>query len=83
MAITAETNCSVQITRTKKHFLSLHYNGSNSFLYAKCVKIYQFKAKDSEINRFLLRLGSISKYFMVCNMKKVVLNGYVYDFSVD
>ena len=35
MSSTAEKNC-----------LSLKYNVANSFLYAKGVKIYQFKAKD-------------------------------------
>ena len=28
--------------------LSLHYNGSNNFLFANAAKLYQFKAKDSE-----------------------------------
>ena len=30
-----------------------------------------------------LSLGNISKDFSVDNMKKIWLNGYVYDFSVD
>ena len=46
-------------------------------------KIYQIKAKDSEIKRYLFCLGNISKYFSVDNMKNTGLNGYVYDFSVD
>ena len=40
--------------------LSLHYNGSNSFLSVNATKIYQFKANNSEIkdyaNIFLLIL---------------------------
>ena len=63
--------------------LSLHYNGSNSFLFVNATKIHQFKAKDSEIKRYPLCLGNISKDFSVDNMKKTGLNGYVYDFSVD
>ena len=31
--------------------LSLHYNGSNSFLFVNATEIYQFKAKDSEIKK--------------------------------
>ena len=40
-------------------------------------------SKDSEIVAIPLRLGNISKYFSVDNMKKTGLNGYVYDFNVD
>ena len=41
--------------------LSLHYNGSNSILFANTTSIYQFKAKDSEIKDYTLYLGNISK----------------------
>ena len=30
----------------KRFVLSLHYNGSNSFLFVNTVKIYQFREKD-------------------------------------
>ena len=43
-------------------------------------KIHQFKAKDSEIKRYPLRLGNISKDVSINNMKKTGLNGYVYNF---
>ena len=33
----------------KRFVLSLQYNGSNSFLFFNVTKIYQFKAKDSEL----------------------------------
>ena len=46
-------------------------------------RIYQFKVKDSEIKLYPLRLGNISKDFIVNNIKKTELNRYVYDFSVD
>lgn len=51
-AIIAEAKYSVNISnhRSKIH-LSLHYNVINSFLYADGVKIYQSKAKDSEIKK--------------------------------
>ena len=45
-------------------------------------KIHQFKAKDSEIKRYLLCLENISKDFSVDIMKKTRLNGFAYDFSV-
>ena len=67
----------------RKLCLHLHYNGSNSFLFINATKIHQPKAKDSEIKRYPLCLGIISKDFVVDNMKKIGLNGYVYDFSVD
>ena len=58
--ITAEVKYSVNITTSRKKFcLSLHYNGSNSFLYANVVKIYQIKAKDSKTNSYPVYLGNI------------------------
>ena len=62
--------------------LSLHYNGSNSFLFVNSTKINQFKGKDSEIKRYDLGLENISKDFSVDNMKKTELNGYVFVFFV-
>ena len=50
--------------------LSLHYNGSNSFLFVNAIKIDQFKAKDSKIKDYTLCLGNILKYFTINNMKK-------------
>ena len=38
---------------------SLHYNGSNSFLFVNATNIYQFKANDSEIKKYPLCLGNI------------------------
>ena len=40
--------------------LSIHYNGSNSFLFVNAVKMYQFKAKDSEMKPYPLCRGNIS-----------------------
>ena len=48
--LTAEAQYSINCSIPQRTFcLSLHYNGSNSFLFANTTKIYQFKAKDSEI----------------------------------
>ena len=61
----------------------MHYNRSNSYLFVNGTEIYKLKAKDSDIIATPLCLGNISKDFLVDNVKKTGLNGYVYDFSVD
>ena len=66
-----------------KFWLSLHYNGANSYLFVNGDEIYNFKAKYSEIVPTPLCLGNVSKDWSVDNMKKTGFNGYVYDFSVD
>ena len=44
--LTAEAKYPVNFTQSKKRFvLSVHYNGSNSFLFVNAGKIYKFKAK--------------------------------------
>ena len=69
--LTAEAEYPINFTKLRKRFvLSLHYNGSNSFLFVNATKIYQFKAKDSEIKDHALCLGNISKDFTIKNMKK-------------
>ena len=45
--------------------------------------VKKFKAKDSQNITTPLCLGNISRDWTVDNMKKTVLNGYVYDFSID
>ena len=52
--------------------LSLHYNRSNSFLFFNAVKMYQLKAKFSEIKPYPLCLG---KEISIDNMKNTGLNG--------
>ena len=67
--LTAEAQYSINFSRSSRKFcLSLHYNGSNSFLFVNPTKIYQFKAKDSEIKKYPLCLGNISGDFSA-NMK--------------
>ena len=61
----------------------MHYNGSSSFLFVNVTKIFQFKAKDSEIKIYPLCLRDISGDFTANNMKITELNGCVYDSSVD
>ena len=54
----------------KRNFTSLHYNGSNSYLFINGVKINQFKAKDSDLFAYPLCFGNISKDLSVENMKE-------------
>ena len=50
ITLTTEEKYAINFTQPRKRFvLSLHYNGSNSFLFLRGTKIYQFIAKDSEI----------------------------------
>ena len=67
---TAEALNSINFSQSHKRIvLSLHCNWSNSLLFVNITKIYQFKAKDSEINDYALCLG-VSKDFTINNMKK-------------
>ena len=69
--LTAEAKYPINFTQPNKRFvLSLHYHESNSFLFVNATKIYQFKAKKSEIKDYTLCLGNISKDFTINNMKK-------------
>ena len=75
---------SINFTKTNTKFcLSLHYNGPNSYLFVNGTEIHKFKTKDSDIIAAPICLGNISRAFSVDNMKRTILNGYVYDFSVD
>ena len=64
--LTTEAIYAINFTQPNKRFvLSLHYNGSNSFLFVNATKIYQFKAKNSKIKYYALSLGDISKDFTI------------------
>ena len=53
---------SINFTKKNTKFcLSLHYNGTNSYLFVNGTEIIKFKAKDSEIIPYSLCLGNISK----------------------
>ena len=59
--LTAEAQCSINFSISNRKFcLSLHYNGSNNFLFVNATKIYQFKAYNSEIKKISL---AFRKYF--------------------
>ena len=60
----------------------MYYNGTNRYLFVNGAEIIKFEANDSEIAAKILCLGNVSKDNSVDNVKKTVLCGYVYDFSV-
>ena len=62
---------SIHFAVTKKKLcLSLHYNGTNSYLFVNGTEICKFKAIDSGIVASPLCLGNISKNWSTENMKK-------------
>ena len=68
--LTTEKTHSINFALTKKNFcLSLHYIGSNSYLFANDKEIHKFKAKDLVIVAAPLCLGNISKDWSAHNMK--------------
>ena len=76
--IFAEEMHSINFTKTNTKFcLSLHYNGSNSYLFVNGKEIHKFKTKDSKIVAAPLCLGKISKSFTIDNMKKTGFNGHL------
>ena len=71
ITLSAEAIYPTNFTQPNKRFaLSLHYNGSNTFLFVNATKIYQFKAKNSEIKNYAQCLGNILKDFTIDNIKK-------------
>ena len=82
--IAVEAKCSMNFSRSQRKFrLSLHYNGSDSFLFVSAITIYQFNAKNPEIKSFTLCLRDIPKDFTANNKKTKGLNGFIYCVSVD
>ena len=69
--LTGEHKYPINFTKLRKRLvLSLHYNGSNSFLFLNALKIHQFRGKYSEIKVYTQCLRNISKDFTINNMKK-------------
>ena len=59
-SLTEEAIYPINFTQPNKRFVSsVHYNGSNSFLFVNATKIYQFKARDYEIKDYALCTGNI------------------------
>ena len=59
----------ILLWQERNFYLSLHYNGANSYLFVNGEEIHKFKAKDTEIVTTTLCLGNISKDWSV-DMKK-------------
>ena len=69
-ALTAKKMYSINVTVTKNKFwLSLYYNGANSYLPVNSTEIWKLKSKDSQIAAALLCLGNISKDWSEDNMQ--------------
>ena len=69
--LTEEHKYPINFTKLRKRLvLSLHYNGSNSFLFLNALKIHQFRRKYSEIKVYTQYLRNISKDFTINTMKK-------------
>ena len=53
--LTEEAKYPINFTQREKRFvLSLHYNGSNSFLFVSATNVHQLKAKNWEIKDYAL-----------------------------
>ena len=63
--------------------LRLHYNGDNSYLFVNGKQVINFKAKNSELMKYPMCLGGLSKVYNKNSHKDTGLSGNVYDFSVD
>ena len=65
--------------------LSLHYNGSNSYLFVNGHQITKFKAKDSEINKHPIAIGNTADNADLSDddNESGKLYGNIYNFSVD
>ena len=60
--IYVETMCSPNFTVDNKIFcLSLHYNGDNSYLFVNGKEVTKFKANNSELIKYRMCLGGLSK----------------------
>ena len=72
--LTAEAEYAITLKQSGKRFvLSLHDNGSNSFLFFDASKVYHSKAKSSEIRDCALYLGNTSNNFTINNTTEIGL----------
>ena len=67
----------------KQIYLNLHYHGVNRYIFVNGVEIYNFKAKDSEVNAAPLCFVNMLKNCSVDKIQKTGLYEYKYNFSVD
>ena len=69
----AEKKYAIIVSKQQKKFCYDYYNCANIYFFINDVKIYKFKAKDSEINAAQLCLGNDSKGFSTNNLGKTRL----------
>ena len=69
--------------KNKIFCLSLHYNSDNSYLFVNGKEVTRFKVKNSELIKYHMCLGGLSKDYDRDSSKNTGLYGNVYDFSVD
>ena len=70
--LTADAQYSVNFSRSnRKFFFSLHYNGSNSFLFVNATEMYQFKPKDYEIKISLVFRKYYRRLFRQLHKKRI------------
>ena len=83
-ALTAKKMYSINFTVTREKFwLTLNYNGENSYLFVHGTEIHKFKAKNSEIVATPLCLGRISIDWSIDDLKKTGSNSYDSNFSTE
>ena len=81
--IYAEKMYSPNFTVDSKTFcLSLHCNSNYSYLFVNGKEVAKFKAKNSELIKYPMCLGGLSKDYNKNSRKDTGLYGNIYDFSV-
>ena len=66
------TKYPINFTQPRKWFvLSLHYNGSHSFLFVNATKIYQFKTRDLEMKDYALYFVIFQKILQSITWKRI------------
>ena len=67
----------------KEFVLSLHYNGSNSYLFVNGRQELKFKCKTDQLVKEKLCIGNLSDKWTTSESEKTGLYGNIYDFVVD
>ena len=74
----------ISVKLIAKFYLSLRYNGINSYLFVNGKEIFKFSSDNKNVNfSTQFCLGSISSGFSTLESREVSLSGNVYNFSVD
>ena len=81
----AEKKFSINFSKANTKFcLSLHHNSNNSYFVVNGKAIFKFKGGNKNVDLTTqFCLGSICNGFSAADPREILLNGDVYDFSVD